>query len=339
MPIHIFWGDDSSAINRETERILAKFVDPNWGNFNVSRFNGNETIESIRSLEEVRNLPLGTGGKVVILKRSPFCNGCPNELATKLDAVLDVIPEPTHFILQNTNKPDKRLKTTKSIQKVIKLSNLSSEKSFLLPAIWDTNGQKQIVEKIASELNLQLEQNAIISLVESVGNDTTRIYAELEKLSLLAEAKRGSNVFKSNEKQKITNEMVNSLISGIATNALDIANYLIQGKVGGALSRIDALLENGEPALRIVATLTGQVRGCLWVKLLDEKGKEDVSVIAKQAGIANPKRIYIIRKQIQGKSAKNFLKLLSNLLEIEASIKKGANPSNSFKDSLLTKGL
>jgi len=44
----------------------------------------------------------------------------------------------------------------------------------------------------------------------------------------------------------------------------------------------------------------------------------------------------VIRKQIQGKSTKTLLELMKKLLNIEASIKSGINPINSFKDNLLT---
>ena len=51
-------------------------------------------------------------------------------------------------------------------------------------------------------------------------------------------------------------------------------------------------------------------------------------------------RLKVVKENsIQNKTAKMFLNLLSNLLKIEVAIKQGANPSDSFKDSLLTKGL
>ena len=55
------------------------------------------------------------------------------ELASKLEQAIKVIPENTHLILNNSNKPDKRLKTTKLIQKSIQSNSLSQEKNFNLP--------------------------------------------------------------------------------------------------------------------------------------------------------------------------------------------------------------
>ena len=100
-------------------------------------------------------------------------------------------------------------------------------------------------------------------------------------------------------------------------------------------ARWDALIEAGEPALRIVATLTGQIRGWLWVSLLEQQGERDVAVIAKAAGIGNPKRIYVMRKQLQGRPPKRFLSLLGRLLEVEARLKRGAQPGDALRDGLL----
>jgi len=158
--------------------------------------------------------------------------------------------------------------------------------------------------------------------------------SELRKLAILADTKTRSK----NTDQKIifiSAETVQALIAGMATNALQIGESLLEDNVGEALARLDALLEKGEPALRILATLTGQVRGWLWVSLLEQQGEKDVAKIAKAAGIANPKRIYVMRKQLQGIKSNKFLQLLGCLLEVEAALKKGVMPADAFKDGLL----
>jgi hypothetical protein len=95
------------------------------------------------------------------------------------------------------------------------------------------------------------------------------------------------------------------------------------------------LLAANEPALRIVATLCGQIRGWLWVSLLDQQGESDVNAIAKAAGIGNPKRIYVMRKQIRGRPPARFLLLLRQLLEVEAALKRGSEPGDAFRDGFL----
>ena len=334
MPIHLIWGDDYEACNREIEEIIQTVIDPSWKSFNYSQIDGNDQKQNFRALEEVQSAPLGSGGRVVLVRRSPFCNGCSIELANKLQQTIKLIPNNTYLILNNSNKPDKRLKTTKLIEKSIQSNSFSKEKSFLLPLPWDINGQRNLVKNILYKLNLKMNHEAIDLIVESIGNDSSLINTELQKLSLLSEAI--SKNLDTERPREISKELVKKLIQNNSTNALEIANLLLKGEIFIALNKIQSLLKNGEPALRLIITLTGQSRGWLWVHLLDSQGTQDVKEIAKLAGIANPKRIFIIRKQIQGKSLATLLELMKKLLKIEASIKSGTNPIDSFKDNLLT---
>lgn len=334
MPIHLIWGDDYEACNREIEEIIQTVIDPSWKSFNYSQIDGNDQKQNFRALEEVQSAPLGNGGRVVLVRRSPFCNGCSIELANKLEQAIKLIPNNTYLILSNSNKPDKRLKTTKLIEKNIQSNSFSKEKSFLLPLPWDINGQRNLVKNILYKLNLKMNNETIDLIVESIGNDSSLINTELQKLSLLSEAVNKS--LDTDGPKEISKELVKKLIQNNSTNALEIANLLLKGEIIIALNKVQSLLKNGEPALRLIATLTGQSRGWLWVHLLESQGNQDVKEIAKLAGIANPKRIFIIRKQIQGKSLETLLELMKKLLKIEASIKSGTSPIDSFKDNLLT---
>ena len=334
MPIHLIWGDDYEACNREIEDIIQTVIDPSWKSFNYSQIDGNDPKQNFRALEEVQSAPLGTGGRVVLVRRSPFCNGCSIELANKLEQSIKLIPDNTHLILNNSNKPDKRLKTTKIIEKSIQSNVISKEISFLLPMPWDINGQRNLVKNILYKLKLKMNLETINLIIESIGNDSSLINTELQKLSLLSEAiNENSNM---NEPREISGELVKKLIQNHSTNALEISNLLLKGERIIALNKIQSLLKNGEPALRLITTLTGQSRGWLWVHLLDAQGNQDVKEIAKLAGISNPKRIFVIRKQIQDKSLETLLELMKKLLKIEASIKSGSNPIDAFKDNLLT---
>jgi DNA polymerase-3 subunit delta len=42
-----------------------------------------------------------------------------------------------------------------------------------------------------------------------------------------------------------------------------------------------------------------------------------------------------MRKQIRGKQSKHFLKLLGQLLEVEAALKRGADGRDAFRDGFL----
>jgi DNA polymerase-3 subunit delta len=330
MPIHLLWGDDEAARSRAVEALVAERTDPAWQSINLARLDGNEATQASQALEEARTPPFGGGDRVVVLQRSPFCNQCPAELAEQLEAALPLIPANCHLVLVNSGKPDARLRTTKALQKLVKAGE-ARDQSFQLPAVWDGAGQVELVQRTARELGLQLEPLAAEALSEAIGSDSARLASELEKLALYVGAEPG----RKTPQPPITAAAVEALVGSHATNALQVGDALLAGQPAEAVALVDALLVANEPALRIVATLCGQIRGWLWVSLLDQQGESDVNAIAKAAGIGNPKRIYVMRKQIRGRKPARFLALLRQLLEVEAALKRGSDPGDAFRDGFL----
>jgi len=317
MPIHLYWGDDEAARTRAVEGLIEQLVDPAWASINLSRLDGHDPAQAAAALEEARTPALGGGARVVVVQRSPFCSQCPAELASRLEASLELIPEGCHLVLVSPAKPDARLRTTKALRK------LAEEKSFALPAFWDGDGQLDLVGRTARELNLRLEPSAIEALAEAVGSDSARLASELEKLGLYA------------GNAPISAAMVAALIPHQATSSLAVGDALLAGRPAEAIGLVDALLASNEPVLRIVAALSSQIRGWLWVALLEQAGEQDVAVIAKAAGIGNPKRVYVMRKQIRGRSPARLLELLGQLLEVEAALKRGSDAGAAFRDGFL----
>jgi len=317
MPIHLYWGDDEATRNRAVEALIEQVSDPAWRSINVSRLDGADAAQAARALEEARTPPFGAGDRVVLLQRSPFGGVCPAELGAQLESALELIPPNCHLLLVSPGKPDARLKLTKALKAV------ASERSFPLPAVWDGAGQLELVQNTAAALGLSLTPGAAEALAEAVGSDSARLASELEKLGLY----KGS--------APIDKGAVEALVGAHATTSLQVGDALLAGHLGEAIALLDALIEANEPALRVVASLCSQIRGWLWVSLLERQGEQDVAVIAKAAGIGNPKRIYVMRKQIRGRPPERFLALLSQLLEVEAALKRGSNPGDAFRDGFL----
>jgi DNA polymerase-3 subunit delta len=316
MPIHLYWGDDEAARDRAVEQLLETALDPLWAAMNLSRLDGQDGEQARRALEEARTPPLGAGERVVVLQRSPFCAACPPALAAALEACLPAIAARTHLLLVSGGKPDARLRTTKALRAV------AEERSFPLPPSWDGAGQLELVRRTAQELGLTLEGQAAEALAQAIGSDSARLASELEKLRVYGGG-------------RITAAAVSALVEGRGGTALAVGEALLAGQPAEAIALVDGLLAAGEPALRIVASLSSQIRGWLWVALLEAQGETDVATIAKAAGIGNPKRIYVLRKQIRGRGSDHLLSLLRQLLEAEAALKRGADPAETFRETWL----
>ena len=136
MPIQIIWGNDLKAQNTFIQEFIDKKVSKIWKEINFTSLNGDNDEQINKALEEVLTPPLGDGSRVVMLKNNPMFSTKNEELRIKFEKIYKNIPNNSYLVLQNSKKPDSRLKSTKFRQKLIK-ENLAIEKSFLLPEIWD----------------------------------------------------------------------------------------------------------------------------------------------------------------------------------------------------------
>lgn len=330
MPIQIIWGNDLNASNKFIKKIIDEKVSKTWGEINISYLNGDDDNQIKQAFDEILTPPLGDGSRVIVLKNNPIFTNKNEEIRVKFEKIYQNIPSNTYFLLQNTKKPDSRLKSTKFIQNLIK-KDLASEMSFSLPDIWDFEGQKRYIEATANSMNINLGKGTVDLIINSVGNDNFNLMSELAKAKIYLSASNNDEnkelILKSDDVKKIFNDH--------QSNIFKIIDHLLQNSINEALIEIHYLLKKGEPALRLNAGLISQIRMHTIVKLLHKSGEQDLSEICKLANVSNPKRIYFIRKKVNNTSSDFLIKLMSNLLDIESSLKKGNNPINVFTESLV----
>ena len=330
MPIQIIWGNDLNASNKFIKKIIDEKVSKTWREINISYLNGDDDDQIKQAFDEILTPPLGDGSRVIVLKNNPIFTNKNEEIRIKFEKIYKNIPNKTYFLLQNTKKPDSRLKSTKFIQNLIK-KDLAIENSFSLPDIWDFEGQKRYLEVTANSMNIYLGKGAADLIINSVGNDSFNLMSELAKAKIYLSASNNNEnkelILKSDDVKKIFNDH--------QSNIFKIIDYLLQNSIYEGLIEIHYLLKKGEPALRLNAGLISQIRMHTIVKLLYKSGEQDLSKICKLANISNPKRIFFIRKKVNNISSDFLIQLMSYLLEIESSLKKGNNPINVFTENLV----
>jgi DNA polymerase III subunit delta len=315
MPVILYWGDDDFAIAKAVNAIQRSTIDPAWQSFNYEKITPDREDATIAALDAAMTPPFGSGKRLVWLADPTLMQQCSEQLLAELERTLPQIPEPTILLLTSKNKPDGRLKSTKTIHKYANVQEFS-----LIPP-WKTEEISQRVQIVAKELGLKITPDAVQLLAESVGNNTRQLYLELEKLQLLA----------GGDGQQIDRVMVASLVVANTQNSLQLAAAIRQGDVGTALHLVSELLNHNEPALKIVATLVGQFRTWLWVKMLLEGGEKDDRVIATAAGLSNPKRLFFIKQELQATTADRLAASLPKLLDLEFNLKRGSEPNATLQ--------
>lgn len=286
-----------------------RVLDPMWTSFNYTACLPDQNDAVIAALNQVMTPPFGAGGRLVWLINTTVCQQCPENVLAELTRTLPVIPENSYLLLTSSNKPDERLKSTKLLKQYA-----TEFREFPLIPPWKTELLIQAVNQAAQTLGVKLTAKSAEVLAEAVGNDTRLLYNEIEKLRLYA---GGSN-------QPVDEDTVTLLVRNTTQNSLQLAAAIRTGDTVKALTVVADLVNAAEPELRIIATLVGQFRTWLWVKLMLESGERNPQAIAKAAEVGNPKRIYFLQQEVQSLSLRQLISCLPLLLELEFMFKKGS---------------
>ncbi|MBW4561905.1 MAG: DNA polymerase III subunit delta [Mojavia pulchra JT2-VF2] len=320
MPIYVYWGEDDFAIEKAVAVLRDRVLDPLWTSFNYTCLLPDQPDAVIQGLNEAMTPSFGAGGRLVWLINTTLCQHCPENVLAELVRTLPVIPESSYLLLTSRNKPDERLKSTKI------LKQLATEfREFPLIPPWKTELLVQAVQQAAEIAGVKLTANAAELLAESVGNDTRLLYNEIEKLRL----------YTSSSNQPLNVETVTKLVRNTTQNSLQLAAAIRIGDTARALAILSDLMNASEPGLRIVATLIGQFRTWLWVKIMMESGERNPQAIASSAEIGNPKRIYFLQQEVKSLSVQQLISTLPLLLELEVNLKQGYSDMSIFQTKVI----
>ena len=335
MPIYLYWGEDDFALTKAVNELRQSVLDPSWASFNYDKIPSDQPDAIIQGLNQAMTPPFGMGQRLVWLVDTAVCQQCSENLLAELERTLPLIPEESVLLLTTRNRPDGRLKSTKLLQKYSVIQEFP-----LLPP-WKTEELLQRVHSYSKEAGVKLTGAAAALLAQSVGNDTRQLFNELEKLQLYA----------GDSAKPLDEETVAALVSSNTQNSLQLSAAILQGDGVKALGLVADLITKNEPALRIVATLIGQFRTWLWVKLMvsDSKaarsaGEPDLNAmpkavrdatIAAAAEVGNPKRIYFLTREVQPLSLSQLTSTLRVLVELEFDLKRGGEPLTTLQTKVI----
>ncbi|HLP91614.1 MAG TPA: DNA polymerase III subunit delta [Nostocaceae cyanobacterium] len=309
MPVYFYWGEDDFALEKAVTGLRDRILDPLWLSFNYTTFPPEQPDAVIQALNQAMTPAFGAGGRLVWLVNTSLCQSCPDNVLAELQRTLSAIPENSFLLLTSRNKPDERLKVTKL------LKQFAEFKEFGLIPPWKTELLVQAVQSAAQTVGVKLTPQTAEVLAESVGNNTRLLYNELEKLRL----------YSQNSNQVLDVNIISQLVRNTTQNTLQLASAIRTGDTAKALGILADLINAAEPGLRIVATLIGQFRTWLWVKMMIESGERNPQAIAQAAEISNPKRIYFLQQEVKSLSVQQLVSTLPLLLELEVSLKQGAS--------------
>jgi DNA polymerase-3 subunit delta len=317
--VHFYWGEDEFSMERAIAALSQRVLDPTWVNFNYDKISPDQPDAIIQALNQAMTPPFGSGSRLVWLMDTSLGQRCSEELLAELERTLPHIPETNVLLITARSKPDGRLKSTKLLQKYASIQEFSPISG------WKMELLVKQVQQATRDVGVQLTAAATELLAESVGSNTRQLYNELEKLRLYA----------GDSKQPLNEGAIAALVTATNQNTLQLAAAIRQGQVTTALELVADLLRQNQPALAIVKTLVGQFRLWLWVRLMLDTGERNDSIISQEAELANPKRLYFLKKEIESLSLPTLLRTLPVLLELELSLKSGAEEGAALQTRVI----
>jgi DNA polymerase III delta subunit len=180
------------------------------------------------------------------------------------------------------------------------------KKSFRKPPEWREKEIQLLIRDEALKRGLPLPQRLIEHLQEAIGNDTGRIASELDALALV----RGHG--------KLTGADVKDICPNTRTSVFELAAAIRDRKFNEVVQSVNNLIDQGEPPIKIVATLLTLFRQ--WVR---------VKVGADCCDI-NPKRLPHIQREISKTSDEELIAQYSALGAIYAGIVNGQSEEISL---------
>ncbi len=210
-----------------------------------------KSVEPVNLTEWLSNPPFFSTNRLVILRGV-------EEVKANLESVfLRLLAHPANgvYVVLTARQLDRRKKFTKELTALVELCECPVLKVY---------EARKWVQQEAQKLKLRLSTDQINQLLEVKGVSLGNLYNELVKL----------RTFLGGEQRVVTREEWTSLLGeASAINVFALTDGIFEGQTERALKQLILMLEAGEPPLKILGMLGGEVRRLLMAWDLVQRGR------------------------------------------------------------------
>lgn len=317
MAVYFFYGEEDFNIDLELDKMRSK-LNPDFLSMSYKSLDNPDFEDLITAL---RSSPMMFGESLTVIDiyNYFFANGFNFE-----DKQLDEI----EFALENNQEannivfivriPRNDNKKIDSRRKLFKLLSKFNAKEFTQFSPFKTAELSTWIKNRAKSKDIQIQDDAILILIEQIGTNLRQLDSELDKLKLSAYPEK-----------KVTTKMVEE--NCIANQDLfHITNYIMKGEKGRAVLEFKKLLNIKYP-LEILSALQTMIRQ--WV-IIKAKSSASIQDVMRMSGIRNEYRIQNLKKDLKNISLKDLVCLKENLYDVECKIKSGQSISPEMEVEL-----
>jgi DNA polymerase-3 subunit delta len=228
--VHAIVGADTWRAEQALEELLASWVGSDRGD-SVEVLRGDEVTWG-RILEAARTGSLFASRRAVVVRNADALKGEGDELASYLDD-----PNPDARLVFLATRPDKRRAVWKRLLDRAQVHSVEPLKG---------RAARGYVAEQVRRRKLALREDAFEELFERVGQDLRRLMGELDKLEAFSEGHTGP----------LGAEEVSAVLGrGLAQPLYRLGDAFTNRRRAELLSFMETVLEDGEPPLKVLATL------------------------------------------------------------------------------------
>lgn len=310
--IYLFFGQETYLVNNALETLKKALVDPSFEQLNFTILEDKE-ISAIKIEDACETLPFMAEKKLVYVKGGDIFQGKSKILSEEEEKyIIDYIkqiPSSTTLVFYGAPAVDTRRKIVKEIKKygeVVEFAKLNeNEFNKWIKKIFKTYGKSIGAKEIS------LLKNHLDYLGRNASQNLLDVENELKKVISFM----GDQI----ELEEIHIEKI--LSSNFQNDIFKLLDSIENRNASESIKRLNYILEDGEPILKVLTTLGNQMKNILSVKLLLEEGYPS-KVIASKLGI-HPFVASKCASQSKQFTIEVLKKLLNNFLEADAMIKTG----------------
>ncbi|MBV8142618.1 MAG: DNA polymerase III subunit delta [Verrucomicrobia bacterium] len=260
-------GSDEGETKRRANELARELTPEQGAEFGVDTIDGmtdnaEQAILRLRQVREaIQTLPFFGSDKLVWLKNANFLSDAgPGRSAAVQEALDDLkdflsrgLPDGVRFLL-SASEVDKRRSFYKSLGKFARVEQF--DRIDPTRPGWEEEVQT-VVHRLATELELRFEPEALEVFVRLAGVDGRQLRNELEKIDLYL-----------GDKRTVTVEMVRALVAKSASGVIwELGTCLSKRQLGESLALLDQLIFQGETPIGILyAAIIPTVRNLLVTK-------------------------------------------------------------------------
>ncbi len=310
--IYIIAGKETSLVNAECDKLLGELIEPQQRTMGLFKAEGSEVSVS-DVLDEVRTAPFLTERRVVLVKNA---DKFVSENRESLERYFDN-PCPTGVLILTASNWDARTKLAKKLPKVGRLISTVQPKAPQIPY--------RLIQYAGDAHTKKLTKDAAELLIELTGDDLPRLYGEIDKLALFADAEKA-----------ITVGHIESLIGhNRLFNAFAVIDACLAGDVARAVDRLrNMFAEDKSAEYTVVGAFAFHFRRMFNAKVMLEEGVRPAEIADRLRIWSNKDGFFL---QVRKLPLKQLGENLQRLADIDYAIKTGRTKAKVAIEQLVLK--